>query len=384
MRGSRTALPFAAAALLLALLALPRGVHGQDDASVINCRAPAPEFPDIHTRCDKAAECGDYCARNQLSFDFLCCEDGTGWVAAHILNPLLFYMFWQDAAWTALVVLLFEVLEVTFVVLAGGFVIFPTTATELETWAGSLLGDGLAQGGLGLLLGVLIAYTFRMPPLVSTLARVRAAGPGARGRRARYIAYWALQTTLFLLLPWTNAADTVRYGLYACAGVQLLLLLLLYPRLLFNDWPLDGRLLWGPAADPALGGAGVPRGGFWAWALCVAALSLSTAGWQYLANDWFQVWLTAAVLVTLLTAGALLRAASERDGYRVVLFCALYLLVAAAAVAIIGESFSVPPLLVAVVPMLFIVLAVCICNTALLHTGVAKTAHRSSKRFARE
>jgi len=332
-------------------------------AEQINCRAPGPEFPDIAVRCDKEAECGDYCARNQLSVDFLCCEDGTGWVAAHVLNPLLFYMFWQDAVWTALVVLLFEVMEIAFLTLAGGFVIFPTTPTELETWAGSLLGDGLLQGGTGLLFGILITYTWSMPPLVSSVALARAT-PGGSARRARYIFFWAFQTAFFLALPWTNAEDTARYGLYLCSGVHVVLVAFLYPRLLLADWPVDGQMLWRGARNRT-----VPKGGFYAWAVVIVALTLSTAGWRYLANDWFQVWLTSAVLLVVYSVQAVSVAARRRDGYMVVTFMALLLILLATGLAIAGEAFSSVAILLAGVPALFLALAVCLCNTALLHSS---------------
>ena len=90
-----------------------------------NCRAPDSFIPDPTTRCDTAAEC-TFCDRNHASFQFLCCEDGGGWVAAHVTLPLAFYMFWQAPVWSALVVLLWEIFEVTTLSVYNSFLVVST------------------------------------------------------------------------------------------------------------------------------------------------------------------------------------------------------------------------------------------------------------------
>ena len=314
-----------------------------------NCRAPGPEVPDITTRCNKTAACTDYCTRNQFSWDFLCCEDGGGWVAAHTLNPLAFYMFWQDPVWTMLVVLLWEIWETAALTFSGSFIFTSTASSDLETLAGGLIGDALIQGGTGIVIGALIAYVFHMPPLVPSLARTRAHA-GARAWRAWRIVLWAVHTAFFSLLSWTSDDDTHRYGLWLNLALQVLFIAVLYPCLFYS----------GPKA--AYLTPGLTWAGFAAWAAVVVAIGLSTAGWQYMANDWFQVWLTAAIIVTLLTAAALTVAARRRNGHRIGLWLALYALAVGLGLAIAGGATATLGLTIAAVVILLLGAIGCATN----------------------
>jgi len=361
----------------LLALCVAGGVSGQ----LTNCAQPpgSPEFPPAGTRCDKAAVCGNYCARNHLSLDWLCCEDGNGWVAAHILNPLAFHLFWGDPVWTAFVVVLFEVFEATVLTFTGTFVIFETNVTELETWSGSLVGDALFQGGIGLALATLIGHLFAMPALVGPSHPPPGMAPSAfrRWRRQR-IAAWVFHTALFILPTFTLSNDTVRIGLWINTLIQLLLIWGVYPWWLLN-----------PASDPVTRRAlptlrPLAAGGFAVWGVVVLTLSASTAGGRYLANDWFQVWLTAAVLLTALLAAAVIAATRERrSGWssrmgKPWFWLGLALVIVSFSMLMLGRAFAVFGVLVAAVVVLVLSVAWCVAGDLAFTAGAARSRKRQA------
>ena len=312
--------------LLAALLVL--GVAAQ-----LECRDPQPAVvkPEPFVRCDKAASCV-YCSRNHWSLvDFTCCEDGNGWVSAHMYAPFIFYVFFQSPVWTMFAFTGFEAFEVLALLATGQFVIFQTTEIDLESWSGSMFGD-VSQGFVGLWMAVMLTYVFDFPLLVST--RWHARKYGKVGRRARYVITWGLHALSSIALTWTNETDTLRYGLYTNMGVNALTFWLLYPFWLYSE--REDRMIWMSPAD----GTSYPkrrRNAFFALCgLIILLVQLSNAGWHYLPSDWYQVWLTEAVIGTALTVWALVVAARRADWYMLVVFIGAFLLALALALLIVG------------------------------------------------
>jgi len=285
--------------------------------------------PDLTTRCDPTVSC-NYCQRNALSWDFLCCEDNYGWVAAHAVTPLLVTLYFQDIRWTLIAIIWFEALEqLWFTFVQGG----ATSNRDLETLLGSEVGDALIQGLCGLWLGVLLLYIFDLPHLLSTSYRVDKLAHRKYGRnprctntvrwkRYKYMLFAGVHISLIWLLGWHNAAGTINYGLYLNAALQGLIFFVLYPWALYTDREND--LVWNAEFDASPYPRHLRHWFFYITGVSIIAIELSNGGWQYMANDWFQVWVTQAVILTGLTIAAIVIAAQRRDRYMISAFSAAY------------------------------------------------------------
>lgn len=119
------------------------------------------------------SSCIPYESRKQFSLDFWLCEQGNGWPYIHFANALLTVLFFPDFFVAGFVILLAELLEWTSYILIGiplGYE-FPGKF-DLETMAGSYVGDLLAQGGMGMIAGFLLFFIWKAPPL-SPLVRFK-------------------------------------------------------------------------------------------------------------------------------------------------------------------------------------------------------------------
>jgi len=307
-------------------------------AGVPNCHLPQPGNvkPDLRFRCDKTLSCA-YCNKDQISFEWLCCEDDMGWVSAHIVTPFLIYMFWQNPVWSAFIPFLFEPLEnlwLLFIHNDGG------NQFTLETFFGSAVGDALINGLTGLWFGVVITYIFDLPMLAST--QYRAHQLGKQKRRWRYVIVWGIHIACILFLSIDNDADTIRSGLYINAACQALFFWILYPWVLYTD--RENRMVWSEVStDP--NSPVYPKWKrytfFYLTGAILIGLELSNGGWHYLANDWFQVWLTAAPILTILTIVASIIAWRRDDKYMLVIWLATYLIGVSVAFVIIQQSYLI-------------------------------------------
>lgn len=289
-------------------------------AVVSNLIAPAPSpAPGLLAPCDPLADCLPYGNRFQYSLDFLCCEQYSGWVAAHVTNPLGVSFFLDSFALGLAVAFWFEAFEITVLTLFTSFIIFETRELELETWAGSVLGDALIQGALGSLLGFLLRWAFDVT------------GPLRNWRlmsgwlRVKYIAFWVLYSASFILLTFVGD-NGVNYGLFAATGVQALLLLLVFP--LGTQSAADEAIVWqqrdyrykrvttrtGAVVEvlDSVVTRRVPRARRWAlfvaWFLINATLAAQSTGLPlWFANTWYQVWLATGFIIVALVAIGLIR-----------------------------------------------------------------------------
>jgi hypothetical protein len=285
--------------------------------------------PDLTTRCDRTLSC-DYCQRNAISWDFLCCEDQFGWIPAHAITPMLITLYFQDIRWTLIAIIWFEPFEQLW------FSLTSTGATinqNIETLFGSELGDAVIQGGSGLWLGVLLLYIFDLPLLTSTsyrvdkLARLKyGSNPrctnSVRWKRYKYLIFAGIHIGLIYLIGFHNDSGTINYGLYINAGLQALIFFVLYPWVLYTDREND--LVWNADFDANPYPRRMRNWFFYTTGTIILTLQMSAGGWEYMANDWFQVWCTQAGILTVLTIVAIVIAAQRRDPYMIAAWSAAY------------------------------------------------------------
>jgi hypothetical protein len=307
-------------------------------SQIPDCHLPQPGNvkPDLRFRCNKLDSCA-YCNKIQMSFEWLCCEDDTGWVSAHILTPFLIYMFWQSPVWSAFIPFLFEPLENLWVMFVNNAA---SNQFALETFFGSAVGDALINGLTGLWLGTLITYIFDLPMLSST--QYRAHQLNAQKRRWRYVIVWGIHIACIFFIPLTNDGDTIRYGVYINCACQALFFWILYPWVLYTD--RENALVWSEVSTDRNSPV-YPKWKrytfFYSAGAMLIGLELSNGGWQYLANDWFQVWVTAWGCLTVLTILACIIAWNREDKYMFVIWIAAYLIGISVAFVIIQQAYLI-------------------------------------------
>jgi hypothetical protein len=306
-------------------------------AYVTDCRGGRPPSiaPNLLERCNITASC-DFCDRNHLSFDFLCCEDTGGWVSAHFVTPFLFYVYFQNPEWTMLLALGFEPFEQ----LAVNLTSLAINERDAETLFGSVVGDAFIQGGTGLWVGVLVTYCFDFPLLVST--EYRAKMFNSMGRRRRYIIGWMLHTAAIMTLSFSSG--TILYGLYINMALQLLLFWVIFPwATQIYHTVADENLIWRQNNSNS---QTFPRnkrvGFFYLVGGIIFCIQISNAGINYLPNNWYQVWLTEAIIVTGLTIAAVVIAKNRKDYFSIVGFISGYSFGIATALTVCGLAFETP------------------------------------------
>jgi len=279
-----------------------------------DCRAGtvASVAPDLTARCDRTVSC-DYCQRNALSWDFLCCEDNFGWVAAHAVTPMLVTLYFQDIRWTLIYIIWFEPFEQLYTSMMND-------GTNLETLFGSEVGDAVLQGGTGLWMGIMLLYIFDLPLLVSTGYRARR--HEKRWKRFKYFAFAFANIGLIFLVAWHKPDGTANYGLWVNAACQAVIWFVLYPWILYTDKEND--LVWNAELESNPYPKHLRNWFFYIVGVIIIAIEMSTGGWEYMANDWFQVWCTEAGIVTVLSVVACVIAYKRRDWKMFGIFCGIY------------------------------------------------------------
>jgi hypothetical protein len=242
--------------------------------------APVPILG-LETRCNRTASCQP-AQRTPYDATFLCCEDGP-FVISHVAAPMVFSLFLGDPFVSLLGVAYWEYAEGVSLTLTGSYGIFPSNPIDYETPAGLLLGDGFINGMLGVLIGTLITSYSGFPGILPFIWRNGAVHEWT----ARSVTRWVAVKYLFLMIlncvPFLFCGNTtasgVIFGPYITAGLLALTLFLFTP-LLLRDTDVPGydmpRLYWRMAPLAFL---------------VFVILSLGAVGWEFLANDYFQVWL---------------------------------------------------------------------------------------------
>lgn len=242
--------------------------------SVMHHNATAGAF----SRCDIAESCtADRALR--LNNSWLCCEDDSGWVAAHILHPMAIALFSGSPSLTVIAYFYFEALEANAITLFRTFVFVPADPANLETLAGSLIGDAQLNGSYGLLLAVAVAqfvgwhgfgYYYWRGSMQSKVA-------------AKYLLLYVLFAASFGFVG--LHAGTTNYGAAIATVVQLVLVLVVIPRCIRP----------GDVAGVEL--AESYRRLKWLWALALVLIAPTGFEWRYFANMWYQAWLPTVVLI---------------------------------------------------------------------------------------
>lgn len=245
-------------------------------------------------RCDLAASCTAE-RLYHLDNSWLCCEDGSGWPAAHILHPLAVALFSGSVSATVIAYFYFEAIEANFVTMLKTFVFVPADATQTETLAGAIVGDAQINGTLGLLLAVALAQFVDWRGFGHYWFNGRMENKVA----AKYLLLYGVFAATFTLGG--LQAGAWNYGVAISITVQLLLLLVVFPRCIgANDVV---------GFDLAASFNKVK----WLWALAVVAIYSSGLGWHHFANDWYQAWLPTYILILFFAALAASRQAKRRE-----------------------------------------------------------------------
>lgn len=275
--------------LLLALsllLAGPAGGVPDPTASFLNTAGVA-------SRCNRTESCLPHSARSQYSFDWFCCEDNNGWVAPHFVLPLWTFVYSRSFWVTTAQILLSETAEVTFLTLAvaTGLTDFDDNR-PLETWSGSLFGDGLHG-----MLAILTGYLFVRAVNSRRMLWPAAVGTAPASLKTKYFFLWALYAAIFAANLW-RTAGALNPGMIVVTVVHFPLLFWFYPWVTTLT-SADHIYVWRVRSRQQA--VATARRLFRWFAVIELAINLQTVGLQYLANDWYQVWIS--VVVVTLVAG---------------------------------------------------------------------------------
>lgn len=246
---------------------------------------PSGPTPGVRERCDLFESCVPFSSRISFSADFLCCEDGSGWTVAHILNPAIVFLYFGNFVTAWFIAFLFEVFEVLVLMAFGDFIVFQTDDLQIESWAGSVVGDAFVQGGIGVFLAWLLVSVTSFRPMFANWARM----PGLL--RAKYLFMWFAQSCSFILLRFYN--ERLNWGLLLTLGINTLLLAVVYPLITSSD--SDVRYVWRTRDSTASRDRG-----FRLFIVVLWLVGAQSVGFQYLANDWFQSWVGATLAIVFL------------------------------------------------------------------------------------
>jgi hypothetical protein len=110
--------------------------------------------------------CHHYRLRDPLSLDFLACEGGSGWPVTHTVVPFAVMIFLGNFIFAWLGTGLVEIAEALFWTLAGAAMLGHVKSEQLETLAGSVLGDWAMNDLLGVLSALIFLRLFSFPALL--------------------------------------------------------------------------------------------------------------------------------------------------------------------------------------------------------------------------
>lgn len=267
-------------------------------AQLPDCRLDAisPGAPiNFTTRCNRTESC-QICNRNDLSFDWLCCEDVFGWLVGTFYVGYLLQMYGRSTAFTLGGLFFFELFEHIYTSY------FLNIFLEYESVMGSFIGD-IMQGAAGFALASFAVFIFRIPPLIPSYTHANK--QNRTGDRILIIFLAALHVLSVASLVWINS--NWNWGLIVNMGVQGLWFLWVLP--FFAYAGPRGNLVWlgdqYTTAGEFIPAEPVPierrRAFFWITAAVFAGVGLTNIGWEFMANNWFQAWVVIGPL--LLAAG---------------------------------------------------------------------------------
>ena len=247
------------------------------------------------SRCDIETSCTESRFYN-LDNSWLCCEDGSGWTAAHIMHPLAIRLLSGSTSVTVIAYFYFEAIEANFVTMLKTFVFVPADPTQTETLSGAIVGDAQLNGTLGLLLAIAFAefvgwmgfgYYWERGQMENKVA-------------AKYLLCYVVFAATFAL-GGLHAGEW-NYGFMIATVIQLALVLVVFPKCIGRNDVAGFNL------------AESYRKIKWLWALAIVAILPTGFGWRYFANTWYQSWLPTYVLILFFKALSSTAAASRYAG----------------------------------------------------------------------
>jgi hypothetical protein len=122
------------------------------------------------------------------------------WVIPHILAPMFLCILTRAPFFAFAMAGIAEIGEVLAIVLFGNFVLFIDANDVIENINGIMLDDWLIQGGIGVLLGIVVIAIFK-PPRYIDLRDICPSRSSFRGKgERRHIGRFMYYLVLFLLL----------------------------------------------------------------------------------------------------------------------------------------------------------------------------------------
>ena len=273
--------------LLVALLA---------SSALADIPPPPTPVPGVSSRCDRPTSCVPYQARYHYSFDWLCCEDFV-WPASHTTSVLAVYLFVPSIIAALFASLAWELFEIFLLSVFGGFLFFRTNEMQLETLGGSLLGDVLSAGAIGLLISVMLSYVTNFGGFFRNFYDM------SNWMRFKYgMLAVAVGLPLIFSGVLTPTDQSIAGGLLLQIGIYAVVLLVIVP--LSTATAQDKKLVWRTAE--AWNKRWYLFGG---WFLIIAVLNVQVANlYSYLANNYYQIWVADAAIIFILLIFVIVRA----------------------------------------------------------------------------
>ena len=204
-------------------------------------------FADVVSCLIKREECYDFRIRNDNFWSFLVCESDSGWSAIHVTIPMATVFVFQNIWIAILIPIIFEPLEqLVLSPLAFSIAGYRSDSFGIETLAGSEIGDALFNGMMGVLLGFLIVYIFKIPPLIPFYDDV------PKGKKIIWFKYFGLMIIYYSMIFFAtiiSPADCAVLDPINCDHLGLVIMTALRPLYYISFYflcslPIDEQILW--------------------------------------------------------------------------------------------------------------------------------------------
>jgi hypothetical protein len=218
----------------------------------------------------------DIAKRNNYDTSWICCEGSEGYPVSHVLAPMAVMLLTNDFWFSIAADTLWEVLEAL-----GADLPFPriyNNEADFETTAGSLIGDVMTCGVPGITLALLMIQITGW----RGLRRDTIDDPRVKWK---YVLIAVVLVGLWLL-PILNVPNGLNYGMVIAAAVSFFLVLFALPPLMQDSdvapyVPLCDKFPHEEALRVR-----------WWWAAAILVIAPTCAGWIYLYNEFFGLWVS--------------------------------------------------------------------------------------------
>lgn len=248
--------------------------------------------------------CLNYSLRDAHSWDFLVCEGQPGWSATHVIVCFTIMLYVGNFLHAYLFDGFIEIFEAIVLTAFKRYLFFRTSDAQLETLAGSIVGDWLINDLLGTLMALLILRLWRLPSMTEHLKRTDL----PRSVRYKWYAWGTIVLSANLLTSVTWEQDCDLYYPRNCANVGLIASIVIQTILIaaggfgFLATKADKKYVWQPA-----GVSDFARMSFFGfWLLLVVLVGMQNAQ-PYIPlwfvpqiGEWSQVWLASLIWIAAL------------------------------------------------------------------------------------